>query len=292
MRCPSCGFENLDNARRCMSCNLVFIEETMPPPQPLQQEDLRELASYKPPFFLRLAIGEAVGQSYAIYFKHFVPFFLITAVANVPALAYTQLASRVNASGLEPATMAGLTFGGVLLSHLPPQLAAAALAFGVLQHLRRRSVSTRECVTVGLSVMIPVIVVALLQFLAVMAGTMLCLIPGIVAAVVFAVAVPAAVEEKVGPIKAMQRSLVLTRDFRWGVFGILLVLFFINFVLGVLIGITIGVSPGSLFVSQVLTMLYQIVASGIAATAGAFMYYRLRCIKESVDIDNLASVFD
>jgi hypothetical protein len=40
------------------------------------------------------------------------------------------------------------------------------------------------------------------------------------------------------------------------------------------------------------TGLMAIVTTGLGGTAAAVMYYRLRSVKESLDLDQIASVFD
>jgi hypothetical protein len=48
-------------------------------------------------------------------------------------------------------------------------------------------------------------------------------------------------------------------------------------------------NPGPLLF---LSNLASILTTSLAATAAAVMYYRLRSVKESVDFDQISSVFD
>ncbi len=78
----------------------------------------------------------------------------------------------------------------------------------------------------------------------------------------------------------------------WPVFGIL----FILIVLAIGVGLVLGVVALGLASVPVLATLLReaaaVVTSGLSATAAAVMYYRLRSVKESIDVESLASVFD
>jgi hypothetical protein len=98
------------------------------------------------------------------------------------------------------------------------------------------------------------------------------------------VAVPAAVEERPGPVNALRRSAFLTQGQRWPIFGAI-------FVLGVLnIGSNLitQLVPG---VGAVLGPLASLMISGIFSTTCAVVYYRLRSFNESIDVDQISSVF-
>jgi hypothetical protein len=103
------------------------------------------------------------------------------------------------------------------------------------------------------------------------------------------VSVPVAVEERPGIFEAMRRSTYLTDGFRWSVFGVLFVLAFMSQGLERIAGVALAENESAaLVVSGVVSVL----SVGLTATAQAVMYYRLRSIKESVDVDQIASVFD
>ena len=92
-----------------------------------------------------------------------------------------------------------------------------------------------------------------------------------------------------GVIGALQRSEALTKDYRWTVFGVV-------FGIGILSGIgmiVIGMVAGfSLAVFLVAIVLGTIIATALQATAPALVYYHLRKAKESIDVEEIAAVFD
>ena len=115
----------------------------------------------------------------------------------------------------------------VLLDHGP----LIDVAIEDFQQMRGRHATFGDCLGVGLGVLLPILGVALLQGLAIGFGFLACFIPGVILAVMFFVAIPAAVEERPGVVKSLERSAKLTEGFRWHVFGVLLVLGGINWVI-------------------------------------------------------------
>lgn len=293
MQCTQCGYENLEHAKSCVGCGHPFVssEDLPPPAQPLTPEDLEELANYTPTVYSKLQWGQTVSQTISIYFRNFVPFFLITLVAYSPViivglLSMFQVAQDDATSDL---FIALLTFAGIIVAVLAVPFATSAMTFGVLRDLRRRSFSVSEALTVGLKVMLTVFLVALLQGLAVAAGSMLCLIPGIIVAVMLSVSVPVAVEERPGALASLNRSSELTKGQRGEIFMVLFSIGVPNFGLAFAISMLGTWSP---LISWALDTIRGILYTGISATAAAYIYYQLRSIKESLDIDEMASVFD
>jgi hypothetical protein len=237
--------------------------------------------------------GQVLGQTFRVYFANFIPFVLLTTLALAPMLLFSAYAST-----LDPQTPLAQASSLVaqLLNLICSPIATGAITYGVFQQMRGGEVSIGDCLRVGLASLIPVFIVALVYGVGVGCGTVLCIIPGILLAVRWAVAVPAAVEERPGVSGAIDRSTYLTEGFRWQVFGILFVIGLINIGLTMVLMAGFGIAAGSaegfenggyLFAVGLLSIL----TTGLAATASAVMYYRLRSVKESIDVDQIASVF-
>ena len=105
----------------------------------------------------------------------------------------------------------------------------------------------------------------------------------------YSLAVPVAVEERPGASQAMSRSSDLTDGHRWEIFFVWLALIVVVFALAFAAGIVGALNKA---VEIVLTLTVQAVAAGLQATSYTVMYYRLRSVKESLDVDQIASVFD
>ena len=182
-----------------------------------------------------------------------------------------------------------------------------------MQDLRGRKALVGECLSRGLSLMLPVLGVALLYTLIV------AVVPGIVGyglglvsdplgraastvlqvggSVVLYVAIPAAVIEGTGAIGSLQRSADLTQGYRWRLLGMFILVGLILVVAAAVIGIVIYVTMS---ISAVLGGIV-IALGGIAMTLlfiayvaalPAVTYYNLRVAKEGTDITEIAKVFD
>ena len=169
-------------------------------------------------------------------------------------------------------------------------IATAAITYGVYQQMRGSSPSLVDCLKVGLTTLFPLVGLAFVQSLGIGLASLACLVPGIVLAVRWAVAIPAKVEERASVSDALNRSTYLTEGFRWQVFGVLAVVVALYFGLIVVAVVAFGgkVQSGPYQFTQ---SMLQVVNTGLTATAAAVMYYRLRSVKESVDVDQISSVF-
>ncbi len=114
------------------------------------------------------------------------------------------------------------------------------------------------------------------------------------------VMVPACVVEKSG-LRCVGRSFKLTRDYRWPIVGLSLLLSIVSFVvlfaLGILselLGPVIGLQNTTLgdIITIALAIVVFVFAASFGAISVALTYARLREIKEGVDVDQIAAVFD
>lgn len=237
-----------------------------------------------PPF----RFGEVLGDVFSVYFDNFVPFVLIAGAVILPLFLVLQVVSGMGGVGVR--FLGNLTWLTQSLVITP--LVTGAVTFGVAQELRGREASIGDCLRRALSSLGKVFFTSLLQGLAIFAGTLLCLVPGLIAVATYAVAIPAALEEKPGT-GAMHRSADLTRDHRIAVFGILLTLGLIGAALGAVVGLVTASASGSPATARLLiTMVLSPLTTSLSATAAAVMYYRLRSSKEGIDMAALTSVFD
>jgi hypothetical protein len=225
-------------------------------------------------------LGDLLGQAFSIYKANFLAFVIIMALVSIPAIVAVVLL------GTNPLA----AFIPILIGYLIGPIATGAITYGVYEYLSGRSTTVGDCLGVGFANLVPVIGVALLSGLIIVVGMMLCVVPGIIASVVLALAVPVAIQEKPYVTDALRRSASLTEGYRWTVFGVLFVMGSISFILSIPVGVIFGIS-GHPEYARLAGQLIAIVVGGLAATAPAVMYYRLRSIKESLDVRDIASVF-
>ncbi len=249
-------------------------------------------------------VGRVLSRSFSTLFRNIVPFGLLALVISAPPYVYNIVFVNVDSfdlANIEPASPIAniiVTISQFLLAYL----LTAALVYGTIQDLRGRDVNVGDCIGRGISMILPVLGVAIVSFLLLMLGFAALIIPGFIVMTMLWVAVPAAVIERNG-LSALPRSAALTKGYRWRIFGLLISLFFILFLLALPVGAISGVlvytmmtGGGSLGAALVLSMaLNWLVASftgAFFAVVYAVSYHDLRVAKEGADTDQIASVFD
>jgi hypothetical protein len=233
-----------------------------------------------------VSVGAVLSQSLAVFLANLVPFVVIALILLLPSLLY-EIAFLADPEAAYSA--GGLV--AVVIQMILSQLTTAAITYGALQYLNGHAVGVGECLSRGLSLILPVIGVAILTGLIVGIGAILLIVPGLIAAVMLWVAIPAAVVERRGVIESLKRSAELTKGYRWSVFGILLIIVVAGIVVGFVVQfILLPVGGYSLY--AVGTWVVQAAFGAFSATAAAVGYYFLRVAKEGADIVEIARVFD
>jgi len=120
-----------------------------------------------------------------------------------------------------------------------------ALVRATVAHGEGREASFGESAAAGLAVALPLFGMAVLSGLGILAGLVALIVPGIILYVMWSVAAPALVEERLGPVEALGRSRELTRGARWKVFGLLLVVTVVSWVFSAIIALVGVMGYGS-----------------------------------------------
>ncbi len=255
------------------------------PPTPSTMDEPEGLPAV-PVFRRRFSTGEVLGQTFSIFFGSSVPL----AVTALILLPFGALSLAIVSSIEDPATAATaqVLLGIVQFLGVSP-LATAAIIYAVFQRMRGRDVEAGDAIRVGLSKLGTVLIVAILQGFATMLGLVFCILPGLALAAMYAVAVPVAVEEGQRAGGALNRSSELTEGHQLNVFFVLVLLVLLQ---GVAETVAANARNFHELLGQILELGIDVVSTGLAATASTVMYYRLRSVKESLDVDQIASVFD
>lgn len=241
---------------------------------------------------LQLRAGEVLGTSFSIFFKNIIAFTILSAIVYLPILAYTVMLSSGELSLSKIQTWDWLLAGSRMTLDF---IAAAAVTYGVVEQLRGNHAGIGKCLGVGLARLFPVLAVGLLVALCVLGGLFLLVIPGIIIMMMLSVAVPAAVVERPGIFGALKRSKELTDGHKGAIFVVF-------FVLGLIkMGITYGVqktamsnisSLDDIKIYMFVLLGVSIVMGALGAVASAVIYNNLRQIKDGVDLDEIAKVFE
>lgn len=253
--------------------------------------------------------GRVMARSFAIMFRNILPFGLIALVLTSPTSVYLMLAETGDLAwddgyGVRgDISMAVIYVADTLLG----SLIAAALVYGTIQDLRKNRVGAGECLSQGLARMFQVLVIAILSgavpmvvLLPVMLGwlapqeLLVLVIPGLYVTVLLWVAIPVAVIEGRG-FGSLARSVKLTAGYRWRILSVLL-LTLLTFAgpIALLTAIGTAISVGGWGHVGYLTMEWILSAatSMFMAVTYAVSYHDLRIVKEGVDTNRIAAVFD
>ncbi|MCA3006922.1 MAG: hypothetical protein INH34_00955 [Phycisphaerales bacterium] len=228
----------------------------------------------------RLRVGDLVGRSLAVYVANLLPFLLLSAIAYAPGLLLMYVA--VSSELAVVAVVAGV------VSALAGQMLTGALTYAVVQKLRGESATLAEVVSVGVRSLLRVLILSIVVGICIGLGTVLFIVPGVILAMWFYVAVPAAVVERLG-LDAMGRSRTLTDGSRWPIFGAVVLIVIASGGIGWL---TTQLTSEAGMVRILLEYLVSVVIGPLGAAMAATCYFLLRVGKESVDAKQIAAVFD
>ncbi|MDL2275236.1 hypothetical protein LJC22_03815 [Desulfosarcina sp. OttesenSCG-928-G10] len=230
-------------------------------------------------------VGSVLSRTFKMLKENPVVFFTLALIAVVPSVFMLGFMSME-----EPSAM---LFVVVIISTLLALMVQGAIAYAVFMVFKNRSaVSIGNAVSKGMVRVGTLLLAAFLMGFGVFFGMILLIIPGIILYCMWSVTIPACVVEGRGALDSMKRSAELTKGYRWTVFGLIVIMWVLNFLIqgiGEAVVATITQSPLiGLMAGTVLTFIPTAFGSVMYAVA----YYDLRTIKEGVSIDRLANVFD
>ena len=230
-------------------------------------------------------IGAVLGLSFQILHQALGKFLVLSLLPIIPIL--------VMGFGLvaAPQNAAPFALVGGLLYFILAMISQAALVYGALEELRGHRFTVGEAFSKGFRRFWPVLGVAIVSGLIVMVGSVLLLVPGLIALCMLYVAIPACVVEEWGVTQSLTRSAELTRGYRWPIFGLILLVMIGAAVAGSLLEALVEALAGQV-VGSLFDAALQVYFTALASAVVSIIYYRLRVIKEGIDIDRIAHVFD
>lgn len=263
-----------------------------------------------------LGVGGLISRSFSILFKRFL---LLVGLALVVQLLFALI--NFLAPGLfAPQTVDPVT--GAFDTDALPALGAAALlgmiVYAIVQAvltLAAYDAATEQPTRVGsyfgavFRNIVPLLIVSVLSAIAIYIGLALLIVPGLWLAAVLSVVVPVIVIEGAG-FGAFGRSARLTKEYRWPIVGLLILVFLIFFGVTVLLGLlslaVLGIEgtaaaalasqTGEWTTSAIVYLLVNAVFGSITyaflAVSVAALFARLKEIKEGVGVEDLSNVFD
>jgi hypothetical protein len=230
-------------------------------------------------------LGDALGKTFSVSGRQFGKFVLLTLIPMIPLLLFTLLPQP----GLMEGSTGKVTLFRGILTYVLTIIAQATTLYGAFQEMRGEAFTIGQSLTVGLRRALPLIGVAICAGLAIGLATLLLVVPGLIVACMLYVAVPVCVIEQSGPTASIRRSAMLTRGYRWPIFGLLLLVGIIGYVAGILL---IRFRVDDVIWAKLLYFSWQVISTSFGAVLASVVYHDLRAAKEGIDINHLVNVFD
>jgi hypothetical protein len=246
-----------------------------------------------------LSLGQLLDETFNIYRKHFLLFVGISAVPNILLLVLQLVLVGLAIQQRESIGIAAL-FAGLLTlfaSIFVGSIVTSATTFAVSDIYLDNPTSLMACFARVGNKALKVFFVSFMFGLLVGLGSLFCLIPGIWAAGVYGLAIPAVVLESIPSTEAMNRSSFLTKDSVGRIIIVYLLTLIFTFAMifaleGALsmLESTLFHSPGTIsrrVMHQFISTLGGSLLGPISAIALTLLYYDQRVRKEAFDIEHM-----
>lgn len=251
------------------------------------------------------SIGKTLDSGFKLFFAGFGKVFILALVAafvaNLPSIV---LGTKVQAA--DPEALRGMGWQ-ILALFLVAMIGAIALNTAILRRLATlgnggaADDSMGKSIAVGFKYLVPVFVGVILYGVAVGAGMLLLIIPGIFLLVSLYLFWPAIVMEGKGPIEALKRSHRLVRGNWWRTLTVmsipifLVVAFYVAamFVIGIVLGVSSAADPTALTTTvEKTTLILHLLEVPVNAVSLALfyavlvvLYHDLKLRKEGGDLE-------
>jgi hypothetical protein len=191
----------------------------------------------------------------------------------------------------------------VLLINLVIQaFVQGCLVRATLAYTRGERATFAESAGASIAVLLPLVALAIVIGVSVIVGLMFILVPGVILYVIWSVASPALVAERMGVFGALGRSRFLTKGARWKVFGIEFILVIAYYIfLAALGAVTLSVTGANLTSAIassnflmgwiVVSVITSTVINTVWSTVQTSLYVELRNWKEGMPEQSLAEIF-
>jgi hypothetical protein len=254
-----------------------------------------------------LSTGELLDRTFSLYRSHFGLFIGIFALPHLTVLAFQCLGLAFQSSGNQILNILSTVFwsmGALLLTVIVTAASQAATVIAVSQVHLDRTASIADSFSRVRGEIGGVIGLSLLVSLGVGAGLIALIVPGILLALMWSLAVPVKILENRGATDAMARSSDLTKGNRGRIFVIGALFFVLSFAVTWLLqwpillaaGITARglqrLSPGWQAASLAATFTSQCLVGPLATIAFSLVYYDERVRKEAFDLELMMTTLD
>jgi hypothetical protein len=256
--------------------------------------------------FEPMSVGQILDRTFRIYREDFLHFVTIVAVIQVPVALLRLAVPRLVAAfvpaggGASGGAVVAAVVGGLVaffLLIIAQSLSSGALVKSVSEAYLGNEVSVGEAYRFVLPKVGTLVWASILVFVVVLIGYMLLIVPGVIFSLWLMLTTQAIIVEGRPASAAMGRSKALTSGNLGKVFGLAFVIFIISIIISAVFtfvgglafagALAAGATVASL-VSEIISVIGQILVAPISATAFILLYYDLRIRKEGFDLEMLA----
>jgi hypothetical protein len=185
-----------------------------------------------------------------------------------------------------------LVIFGAFVSDVMRRLSQAVVLYSTFQDMRGNRVSITQSFQVSLRRFLPIVGLAISATLLTMLATALFVIPGIVVFMMLFVATPVCVVEQLGPFASMERSSRLTKGHCWKIFGMLLLTLLPAIIIIGAFELIAELADGGFILSAACELIWNAILGAVYAMLVIATYHELCVIKQGVDTEQIAAVFE
>ena len=226
-------------------------------------------------------------------------------VGAVPGMIMTYLFAQSGLTSPEALASGAISTSGMIGAIMMSSLISVVIAALVQGALTRATVVASEggkvsfgdSLSTGLSVILPLIGLAIVSGIGIVLGFMLLIVPGVILALMWAVAVPVLVVERKGVFEALGRSHALTKGAKWKILGLALIILVAYWLCSIVLGFIglAGYAANSVTGLTATNLIGGIVLGTLFNTAWGTiqpaLYVELRQWKEGASVEALRDVF-
>jgi uncharacterized membrane protein len=229
-------------------------------------------------------IGRVFSRTLTLLSRNFPIYFVVAAIAALPSVVVETTVSAQKAAFSAP-------FLALLAMLVLTPLSQAITLHTAFQDMSGRRISLSESVRAALGRWLPLIGLSICVGFGVMLGLILLIVPGIILMIMWYVAYPACIVERLGVFASMARTSELTKGHRWSIFGMWVLVAIASGVMGAVVKGVLGLS-GSTGLVICGTLAWTALATAFGAVLTVATYHDLRVAKEGVDTRHIVAVFD
>jgi hypothetical protein len=233
-------------------------------------------------------VGDVLTRAWTVFTNNLALFFVTTLIVSLPnLLVASSKGPDVAANPSRFFTRLGVA---LLLVVVLNTVGEAVIVYGAFQGLRGQPVRVGEALQKGLARFFPILGLAIISGIAVMFAFLFFAVPGLILLVMWSVALPVCVLEGLGPTSSLGRSSALTKGHRWQIFGIIILLFIANGLVGFVLDKVLA--PMGVMTAAVAGLIWAALWAAYYNSVLVMIYHDLRVTKEGVEVEQIAAVFD